>query len=200
MGPLAIGAIGLGGSMLGRLLGSGGGGLPKSIENLLMEIIRGQRMNVTMPDKTTWQANTNAQIADVLAQLPVSQEAFNADLASRGMFSAGEAPKNLYSQVYAPIARSAATVGTQGMLGYEQMKMNAEQMRQQQMMQALQMLVSGQAGSTTGTQRLFDLLGEGGDFATKFLLLQKLGLIGGGGSGSSSGSYDDIYREARRTL
>jgi hypothetical protein len=174
-----IPVLGAVGSIAGRLFGSGGGGLPKSIENMLMEIIRGQRMNVTLPDKGTYQAATQAQINEILAQMPVGQEGFNADLASRGLFSGGEAPKGMYQNVYAPIARAAATVGTQGMLGYEQMKMNAQQMQQQQMMQALQMLVSGQAGSSTGTQRLFDLLGEGGDFATKFMLLQKLGLIGG---------------------
>lgn len=184
-----LGAVGIAGSALGRLFGSGGGGLPKSIQNMLMEVIRGQRMNITMPDQTTYQNATNAQIADVLAQLPVDQEAFNADLSSRGLYSGGEAPKNLYSQVYAPIARSAATVSTQSAQNYEAMRLNVQQQNQQTMMQALQMLVSGQAGSTTGTQRLFDLLGEGGDFATKFLLMQKMGLIGGGGGATGGTTY-----------
>jgi hypothetical protein len=156
---------------------------------MLMQVIRGQRMNMTIPSEAAWSANSNAQIADIMAQLPVGREAFNADLASRGLSSSGEATKNLYSSVYAPIGRAAATVGSQNMLGYQSMKMQAEQQNQQAMMQALQMLVGGQAGSSTGTQQLFDLLGEGGDFATKFLMMQKMGLFGGGDTASGGVNY-----------
>lgn len=106
------------------------------------KIIRGlasDRYSGFMPDSQPYTASIEAQIADLLAQIPAGEEAFNADIASRGTFSAGEATKGLYSTVYAPIARAGASAIAQGNLGLEQARQQGYGMQQNARFQAVQL-------------------------------------------------------------
>lgn len=68
--------------------------------------------------------DTNARVAGLLSQIPMGVENFNADLGNRGIYGAGEAPKNLYSSVYAPVAQGVAQVASQNALGYQTLEQN----------------------------------------------------------------------------
>lgn len=77
----------------------------------------------------------DAKLDSFLAELPVGEEMFNADLARRGIFGSGEAPKEMYRSVYAPIARAGTSAIAESMLSYQQMRqqglITAEGFRQQ---------------------------------------------------------------------
>lgn len=137
-------AIAAGASLFGGLFG---GGSKPSLPQWLLDELRNYSntdfSNQFVPDKQAWQNQTNANVADVLAQLPVNQDAFNGQLASRGFFTSREGMKHLYSDVYAPIQRGANAAYAQGQMGYEQARQagagTAASLRQN----ALQMLVAG---------------------------------------------------------
>jgi len=85
---------------------------------------RAQEQNFTgfMPDRGLFDAYIQAQMDAAMGRLPFNEEAFNANLASRGLFTAGEAPKYLYSDVYAPVASAIAQATTQGNLQFAGMQ------------------------------------------------------------------------------
>lgn len=96
--------------------------IPKdSVEQLLKARADQDSMTGFLPDADAWDASLDAQIQEIMAGLPVSMENFNADLAARGLFSAGEAPKYLYANTIAPVMKAAATATAQAKLGYSQM-------------------------------------------------------------------------------
>lgn len=109
-----------GAKAIGDLLSSGDEGIPSWLIDELRGMAGERNYNGFLPDKSAWDADLKAKLADVYATLPVGVENFNADLASRGIFRSGEAPKNLYGQIYAPIARTAASAVASSNLGYSQ--------------------------------------------------------------------------------
>lgn len=131
-----------------------------------------------MPDAQKYQANIEAQIAELLGQVAGGEEAFNADLASRGIFSAGEAPKALYSSVYAPIARAGASAIASGNLGLEQARMQGYGAQQNARLQAVQLWLNQVLGKeqlkrqddATTAGFLGDLFGTAGQVAGAYFL------------------------------
>lgn len=128
-----IGGIALTG--LGKAFGGGNksnGGL-SWMEQKLYEYAYDGKYEGFLPNESVFQEQAKADEARVLAELPISVEAFNSDLASRGIYSSGEASKHLYGQVYAPIAREMASVRASARLGFMQARLNAmSQMKQMQ--------------------------------------------------------------------
>jgi hypothetical protein len=76
-----------------------------------------------MPNESIYQAQLDAQLKRINAYLPVSQEAFASDLASRGITRAGERTKAFYQSVIAPAAAEMATAVTGSALAYSQARM-----------------------------------------------------------------------------
>lgn len=173
-----VAAAGLAAGAAGRFFGGGNQAqLPEYLIKLLRDNARRDRSSMFIPNQQAFTNQTNAQIDEILAQLPVNQEAFNADLASRGIFRSGEAPKALYQDVYAPIARAATSAAVAGQVGYEQIRQRGAIASEQLAMQSLQLLIQGETPQRSGLQSLMDLLVEGGDFAAKFAIASKMGLF-----------------------
>lgn len=89
-------------------------------------ILSEERFTGFLPDEATFEADLEARLDEIYAQLPIGQEAFNADLAARGIFSAGEAPAALYRDVYAPIARAGASAVAGSRLAFQQQTTQAK--------------------------------------------------------------------------
>lgn len=164
MDPLTIGLLGAG--IAGQVLGGKDkpGQLPPDVLKLIMDAVRQDRASAYLPDEATYMSGIQSQIDEILAGIPVGQEAFNTDLASRGIFRSGEAPKELYRNVYAPIARAATGAAVQGRIGYEGLKFNALSTANQQQLDALRILVGGstpEGGQTSWLQDLIFGLGQG---------------------------------------
>lgn len=81
-----------------------------------------------LPSEDRFAAALDAQIDDILGQLPVGRESFNADLAARGIFSSGEAPEQLYRSVYAPITRAATSAIADSRLRFNQLTLQGNVM------------------------------------------------------------------------
>ncbi len=78
-----------------------------------------ERYTGFLPDEGAFDASLQAEIDAILARLPISTEQFNADLAARGIFSAGEAPAAFSRDVLAPITREATSAVTRSKLGFQ---------------------------------------------------------------------------------
>lgn len=102
------------------------GTLPDWLKSRLMKESARDTSSGFLPDKGAFDANLEAQLNEIFARLPVSIEQFNTDLASRGIFGAGEAPKALYSDVFAPIARAGASATAASNLGYAQLSQQGQ--------------------------------------------------------------------------
>ena len=98
-------------------------------------ILSEERFTGFLPDEATFEADLEARLDEIFAQLPGGIEAFQADLATRGIFGAGEAPAALYRDVYAPIARAGASAVAGSRLAFQeqtiQAKFEMERFRQQ---------------------------------------------------------------------
>lgn len=94
----------------------------EEVEEKMMKNIRRDDVSGFLPDESAYSTAMDAEIQEILSQLPINEEAFNADLAARGIYGAGEAPKHMYRNVYAPIARSMATVAAKSRLSFTQMQ------------------------------------------------------------------------------
>jgi len=96
-----------------------------------------------VPELDPFEDAINARFEQILSQVPFAMEGFNADLASRGIYSSGEAPGAMYRDVLAPVAGQLASVATQGRLQFEGMRqqgaMTRAQIKEQQLQRALQM-------------------------------------------------------------
>lgn len=174
----------------GGLFGGDSPRIPKYVEDLIMTAYQDRNMTGFLPDKGAYDASLRANIDEIMAGMPVQSEAFEADLASRGIHGAGEAPKFKYQGVYAPIARAATSAAAQSELGYAQAyqrgSIAAEQMRQQMLGYLLQyhqtnteLAYRDYVADQSGIADLFGGIGEFGAY---------LGfgeLFGGGGPGGT---------------
>lgn len=173
--PIAIGA-----GIAGQIFGGKDqpGQLPPEVLAEIMKAVRLDRSSMYLPDEGTFMAGIQSRIDEILAGLPVGQEAFNADLASRGIFRSGEAPKELYRTVYAPIARAATSAAVEGRIGYEQLRIQGASTAQDQALRALQLLVGGSTPQGGQTSALQDTLFNFGDLSSTLGLMKAFGLFG----------------------
>lgn len=178
MGPLGIGLLGGGATLVGDVLSNRDQGVPPWLVDMLREQATQDNYQGFLPDKQLYDANLQSQIDQLLGQLPVGLEAFNAEQASRGTFTAGEATGAAYRDVYAPIARAGTQAITQSNLGYaqayQQGSIQAANLRQNYM-QLLVNSVINRRPSITGS------IGSGlaglGKIGTQFSLLKALGIF-----------------------
>lgn len=109
--------------------------LESKMQNQLETLAMQERYTGFMPDKALFEEDLMNSLEGIQAELPYAEEAFNADLASRGMYSSGEAPKYMYKDVVAPVARAMTSAVSssklayagqyqQGMMAQEQMRLN----------------------------------------------------------------------------
>lgn len=175
MSLLAGLAIGAGSKILGGIFGSRDEGLPPDIIDLIRQFATNPDTSGFLPDKSAYEADFNAKMKNILAGLPVGIENFNTDLASRGIFRSGEAPKNLYSQVFAPVAGQLASGAAASNLGYAQAYQQGRMGQEQLRANALQMLMQAVMNRRPSIGGVIGegLAGAGGD-ASQYLLLKSL--------------------------
>lgn len=92
------------------------------IFNLLMKSAGPANSSGFLVPEGSFQQALDAKLDSFLAEIPAGEEMFNADLARRGIFGSGEAPKEMYRSVYAPIARAGTSAIAESMLSYQQMR------------------------------------------------------------------------------
>ncbi len=116
------------------------------IQSSAMEKYQNERYDGFLPDKGAYDAELEATLASITGQIPVAEENFNADLAARGLFASGEAPKTMYRDVYAPVAREAYSAAAKNRLAYaqayQQGSMAAEQLRAQYLSTLINFMLS----------------------------------------------------------
>lgn len=117
--PLAVPIVGAGLGLAGSLLGSGGG-LPQDFIDELSNKANSFRTDAFLPNEAAYNADLEAKIAEIMSQVTGGVENFNANAASRGVYTSGEGLTHLYSDVYAPIARAGTSAVAAGKLGYAQ--------------------------------------------------------------------------------
>lgn len=92
-----------------------------------------ERFSGFLPDEGLYKDAFQADMDQIMAALPIAGEEFNANLAARGMFGAGEAPAAYYRDVVAPVAREATSAASKYNLAYQQQyqqgRMAEEQLR-----------------------------------------------------------------------
>lgn len=137
--PLAIAGAGAAVNLFGRLLGG-----DKQPPSWLIDLLRGEldsnKLSDLMPDRGIFEAETQSRIDEILAGLPVSAEAFDAEAASRGVFGSGEGIREKYRSVYAPVARAATGAAVTGQVGYENLRVRAAAQDRALRLQVLQLL------------------------------------------------------------
>lgn len=163
--------------------------IPDPFNKVQERILSEERFTGFLPDEATFEADLDARLDEIFAQIAPGQEAFNADLAARGIFSAGEAPAALFRDVYAPIARAGASAVASSRLSFQQQQLQAqtqiEQFRQMTwatMLDAMLRREELQAAKDAQGGGLWGAIGTG------------IGIIGGGavnraiGGGGSGGA------------
>jgi hypothetical protein len=182
--PLAIAGMGAGASLLGGLFGGGGGSEPAAPQwliDLLRSEAGGGVQGAFLPDKGAYQEQLQTQLAQIMSQLPVGMEQFNAQAAARGVFGAGEGMTSLYRDVVNPIFQTAASTTARSNLGYaqayQQGSMQAEQFRQNALQMLVQASLAQKEGSPSGFQRAMGGVGNIGEFGAQYGLLKRLGLF-----------------------
>lgn len=172
IGPLAVAGIGLGANVLGKLMG-GGQQQSAQVPEWLIEMLRGEVRNFRTDDFIEeFTSLGEAESQEILGQLPVSMEAFNAQAASRGVFTSGEGLSNLYSNVVTPVFRAAETARSGRRAQGTQM---AHQLRQQ-LMQMLAGTIRPETPQRGFGQQIGDLLTEIGGFGTQLGAGQAMGV------------------------
>ena len=115
-------------------------------ESEAMSQYESERYDGFLPNKGAYDSELEATLASITGQIPVAQENFNADLAARGLFASGEAPKAMYRDVYAPVAREAYSAAAKNRLAYaqayQQGSMAAEQLRAQYLSTVINLLLN----------------------------------------------------------
>ena len=112
----------------GQVIGAIAGGtakrpeMPEYIRQMMMEMYDLDTYAGFLPDDEAFERSYWGKVNETMSRLPVAKEAFNAELASRGLHGAGEAPKYMYSDVYAPVARSVAGVAAETGLARAEMR------------------------------------------------------------------------------
>ena len=99
---------------------------PDPFNKLQEQILAEERFTGFLPDEETFEADLQAQLDEIFAQLPGGIEAFQADLATRGVFGSGEATGALYRDVYAPVARAGASAVASSRLSFQQQQLQAK--------------------------------------------------------------------------
>jgi hypothetical protein len=94
--------------------------LPEYLKKMLLSAYNDRNFTGYLPDKQAYDQTMRTEVDEIMAGIPIQSEAFEADLASRGIRGAGEAPGYKASQVYAPVTRAATTVVARSQLGYAQ--------------------------------------------------------------------------------
>lgn len=130
----------------------------------------GARQSGFLPDKGAYMAELQGTLTEYAAQLGVNREAFEANLAGRGISGAGQATETRYRDVTAPVMRAGGQAVRQSFLDYLQAyqrgSIAAEGFRQQSISRLTGTeLAVGQMEQTTRAQNLNRLLqahlGEG---------------------------------------
>lgn len=165
--PFAAAAIGV-----SALLGATSGGSSASQQNelpqwlkdlLLQELDRSGGQNGFLPAQEEFQAVFDARAQQAQDTLGFNVENFNANAASRNVFSSGEGLTQLYRQVYQPALNNLQTLGANLNLAYsaqyQQGRIASEEMRQR----ILELLTGGFTGQTAqqGGNFLGDIAGAG---------------------------------------
>ncbi len=182
LAPLAVAGISAGVGIAGDLLSSKDQGLPDWLIDELTSYAQQNRTDGFLPDKAVFDQNLNTQLAEFLSQIPAGEEAFNTDLASRGIFQSGEAPKNLYSSVYAPIARAGASAVGRSNVQFAQLTQQGNIAAAQNQQQKYRLLIDSMLNrqpSTLGS--IGNALSDAGGLGLQYGFLSELGLIGGDG-------------------
>ena len=128
---------------------------------------RSGEQNGFLPEQEEFQAVFDARAQHAQDTLGFNVENFNANAASRNVFSSGEGLTQLYRQVYQPALNNLQTLGANLNLAYsaqyQQGRIASEQMRQR----ILAMLTEGISGTTTqqGGNFLGDVAGAGSNIA-----------------------------------
>lgn len=170
--PLAVASIGVGTNILGKLMG-GGQQQSAQVPEWLIEMLRGEVRNFRTDDFIEeFTSLGEAESQEILGQLPVGMEAFNAEAASRGVFTSGEGLSNLYSNVVTPVFRAAETARSGRRAQGTQM---AHQLRQQ-LMQMLAGTIRPETPQRGFGQQIGDLLTEIGGFGTQLGAGQAMGV------------------------
>jgi hypothetical protein len=152
--------------------------LESKMQNQLEELAMQERYTGFMPDKALLEEDLMNSLEGIKAELPYAEEAFNADLASRGMYSAGEAPKYMYKDVVAPVARAMTSAVSSSKLAYagqyQQGMMAQEQTRQNYMNMMMNWIlenkrIKAQRDAASGGF-LSDLFAGGAQIATAAIL------------------------------
>lgn len=185
MGPLAIMGMGAGASLLGGLFG-GGGGTEGAAPQWLIDMLRGEAgggvQGAFLPDKAAYDEELQAQLAEIMGQLPAGMQGFSSQAAARGVFGAGEGMTSLYRDVINPIFQTAATTTAQSKLGYAQAyqhgSMQAEQFRQNALQMLVQATLAQKEKQPSGFQRFMGGIGNLGEFGFQYGMLQELGMFG----------------------
>lgn len=134
--------------------------LPDWGRHRLMEMADSERFSGFLPDQAKFDQALKSKLDEFMAQLPIGEEAFNADLASRGVFGAGEAPAAMYRDVYAPIARAGATAIGQSELDYSNTLLSARIQGEQLYQNAVNALIDAvMKNDLTRLQQGFDWSG-----------------------------------------
>lgn len=181
-------------SLAGGLFG-GGGGTEPAAPQWLIDMLRGEAgkgvQGAFLPDRAAYDEALQAQLAEIMGQLPVGMEQFSAQAAARGVFGAGEGMTSLYRDVVSPIFRTAATTTAQSQLGYAQAyqrgSMQAEQFRQNALQMLVQATLAQKQRQPTGFQRFMGGIGNLGEFGFQYGMLQQLGLFGDQGQPGNYG-------------
>ena len=175
-GPLAIGAIGAGLSLFGDLTDDSG--MPQYYIDMLRKQAQNQDYSGFLPDESVFMDSAQADIDEFLGSAPFGRESFNTDLASRGIYSSGEAPKHLYNQVYAPIARAGTGAITKAHLGYAQAYQQGSFQEAQLKASYMSMLGNALMSQTPSiTSKIGGNIGAIGKMGTQYALLQALGIF-----------------------
>lgn len=116
-GMLVAGASLLGGQLLSS--GEGSKQVPRKYRDYFQRKADEFDTNAFIPDEGAFTAKAQSDVDRIMSQYGYSQEAFNADLASRGIFGSGEAPGYLAREVRAPFIREALGATTQAQKEYE---------------------------------------------------------------------------------
>lgn len=179
--PVALGVS----TLASSLIGGKSGGTEPTAPAWLIDMLKGEAAGgvsgAFLPDKSAYDENLQAQLAQLMSQMGVNVEQFNVGAASRGVFGAGEGMTSLYRDVVNPIFQTAASTTAGSNLAYTQAfqrgSMQAEGFRQN----ALQMLVQATLGRAPGGQGPWDRFGGGmqnlGEMGFQLSLLKELGLL-----------------------
>lgn len=95
-------------------------------ENQLRSLALKSNYSGFLPNESLLENSLAADRQAILSSLPFSLEQFNADLARRGIYSAGEASKYQYASVINPLAAQFAATAANARLGFAQFRTSTQ--------------------------------------------------------------------------